>query len=250
MSAVENVGFQSNGIAYIKDLADLGQFVSKTAKEAEENGLKNISMFENPSRLSVSSTNQLKLLKGNLKYAAGLYLSIHYGYKLFLLDTQELLDYFSEEHGQTAQATSVQSIDRPDGTQTNRLTICYEKNARLKSTLDKVTREIDLDLSIAKAWDLTPWSFVVDWGLNLSDTFSELDSAYALANVHKIKYAIQTRTYRSRVHKPTGFAGSLYVERYTRIPTADVMFTGINLPQPGNPSNHWFEAGALFVANK
>ena len=264
MQAVDDVGFTSNGIAYMKDYTELGSSVVETAKSLERSGenseaaidslLKQINSI-NPSATDPSTKRALskmsELISSRLKDYAGLYLSIHYGYKLFVSDTKELLKALSDESASnTHQANAMEELEWEGGIQTNRITINYSPNAQLISDLDRILRELDLDISLNKAWDLTPWSFVVDWFSNLSGTLEEMDSTYAMQNIHRINYVIRTRKWVSDpITVYNGYRCNLYIERYTRIPDTNVLYRGINLPLPGNPSDHWFEGGALYVAN-
>lgn len=264
MQAVDDVGFTSNGIAYMKDYVELGDFVIQTASSLERSGdntSKQLdSMLNELSKINLKATdpdskrmfNMMQEFVGSrLRDYSALYLSIHYGYKLFVMDTKELFNSLSDESAsRTRQANAEEELEYKDGMQYNRITINYSPNAQLISDLDRLLRELDLDLSLQKGWDLTPWSFVVDWFKDLSATLEQMDSTYAMQNIHRINYVIKTRKWVSNpITVYNGYRCNLYIERYTRIPDTNVLYKGINLPLPGNPSDHWFEGGALYVAN-
>lgn len=125
---------------------------------------------------------------GKVKAFANAYLSVHYGYKLLLSDIQELISELNR-YLDMYRYTSVHAMRRMtiDGIEyTQNLQIFYELFGNHVSDWTKLARLLDLAPSLHSAWDSIPFSFVVDWVLNIGDLAMSIDNFYTLSQEHKV----------------------------------------------------------------
>lgn len=225
--------WQGNGVALVNDLRDCKSAAIKTAKSIRE------------------------LPKSKLRSAASLYLSFHYGWKLLFSDLNELYASLKRNLGDgfdhcTASATDTVGGNGWDISRLSTYQIFYNRFSGLFSELDKfaqLSQAADLNLSLRSAWDLTKYSFIVDWFVDLESVLSSLDSFYTLAyhcetiaggksiNCHGIftdtthgvlSYKYYLREYSGAIVTPTPPLA-------THSPTTAIR-------------NHWIEGGSLIVS--
>lgn len=164
--AYQNLGFADiNGIAFAKDVAETGRSMLSYAR-------------------TLSSLPSKKV-----KGAANLYLATHYGLKLFFSDLRELQQTLYESSLRRSSLSRCQSSEtrhRVSSTVDVRYQVFYDEYAQLESLLSQLLDMTDLVLSSENVWDMVPWSFVVDWFVNVGDTLTAIDNYLKLVRKHKV----------------------------------------------------------------
>jgi hypothetical protein len=107
-------------------------------------------------------------------------------------------------------------------------------------------------LSAGTIWDLIPFSFVVDWAVNLGDCFNRLDSRYFLSKVRQnscLKTTSSTNFVDGARLIP-GLSGTLTVSVFNRkvLPSLPNMPLRLEVTTPS--SDHFWEGAALLVQQR
>lgn len=154
-----------NGIAFIKDAGEMGQAFTSFAKTLR----------------SIPSSR--------IKAAAAAWLSVHYGFKLALLDTMTLkqeLQKQSLRNSRKSKCQSVTTFSRRNVQYTARYQVFYNEFDKLMETVDQLLRISDAVLTSENLWDMVPYSFVVDWFINVGDMLSAIDGWNSLIREHTV----------------------------------------------------------------
>lgn len=226
-----NPGFSSNGVAYANDLRELKTQAADTLQK-----LKSLSHLG-----GMPNNKKLKLM-------ANLFLSFHYGWKLFVADTGELL---------SSLALNFQKIRRSgynpatqDGSEI-RYSVCLAPFAKCKTEIDKLRHYFDLDLDVGNLWDLLPWSFVVDWFVGVGECAEQAANYVDLCQVHDVVYACKSISKQLDLDSSelgTG-TGSCVLRYYKRTYSKDLVHPTF-VANVNNGLDHWVEAGALLISNR
>lgn len=198
-------------------------------------------------------------------------LSWIYGLKLTFLDSQEALKGFTRRIPVLRDGTlTVHSRGGDYELLTNHglgsFTSYIKRDFNLKfyyNGIDEVVFEnirqmfvLDVFPTLENVWDLIPFSFVVDWFVNVGDTLATIDfNTYT--SVLKIKGVIRTTKITTNIP-----IGALIAPSTGGIVCGSVSFVDYHrrlesqLPRPSsrlglsNPLNHWAEGGLLFIKGK
>lgn len=138
--------------------------------------------------LSSTADDLASLSKSAGKALSSLYLSVHYGYKLLASDIRELEEEL-KRYMKMNPYTSVTAQDHNDiggWSVTRTLQIFYEVFGNLSSNVAKLSRLLDLAPSTHIAWDSIPYSFVVDWVLNIGDLCEYIDTYFSATQEHNV----------------------------------------------------------------
>lgn len=227
--------WQGNGVALINDLRDCKSQALKTAE----------------------SIRSLGASKHKLKAAASLYLSFHYGWKLLFSDLKELRDSLNKNLGDGfdhCTASRSATVDIPDWSCTCVQTyqVFINRWDGLFKKLDKfsqLSEAADLKLTLRSAWDLTKYSFVIDWFVDVGSVLNQIDSFYTLAYDVKtiaggksVKYSMTLKD-----HSVGNITASYYLREYS--PTIVQPIPSFETHSPTTSiRNHWIEGGSLIVS--
>lgn len=227
--------FQGNGIALTSDLVGL-----KAAAE---------------------STGALisKLIGGGaaISVIAKLFLAFHYGWKLLVSDLKSLnssMKKYSSLHKRYSKCSANSSWSEGNRKYTNYYHCYYIRDGQVTSYLDQIIEMFDLDLSLENIWDLVPYSFCVDWFINLSTLLESLDSYYAITQRHSI--ICSGRTIKSSAfYTPasagfSGWSGNVTLSYYQRRYTESIIYPSLLLDTTIQPLQHIVEGGALIVSKR
>lgn len=228
--AYQNLGmWDGNGLAYVEDLKNLRSLIKS------------------------SEQTILNLKRNPVKAFASLYLSIHYGYKLFIMDTKELLeallrlqDFMGVQmvtaRGDYGPAHAVYQVN-------------YLPLTNVLTDLGKLIQYFDLDITSENVWDMIPYSFVVDWFFGIGEVLTSLDNFFTLTRQCDVLCCSESISIRKDLPSlvlTSGFTGTLslkyYQRRYFRNPVIPSFLPPSNLSTL--LPNHWVEAGALFISNR
>lgn len=220
--------WSGNGIAYLRDIREV-------RKQLE--GLSDIvRMFGTAGKLT--------------KAIATAYLTWHYGAKLTISDTKKLItemNRYQRTHNASFRHFSSVAEDTYDGVHRE---FRYEAfvaphDSRVSSLLGFL-RDFDLLPTAENLWDLVPFSFVVDWFVNVGDILSALDLASELSQfeISYVGYSVKTR---EPVDPLPGLAGEVTMRTYRRWYRHKPMPPSIPSVSTPTSFDHWIEGSALVV---
>jgi hypothetical protein len=199
---------------------------------------------------------KLRNLK-KLKTHSGNYLGMQYGILPTISDLEEIVaalkkvaPYLDRNGWQSYTAVSTDSMSsgrvQYDLVQRIKLAIEAEDDGfkKLASAVDSA----GFALTLENVWDLIPYSFVLDWFLDIGEFLERCDSRMRLMR-QNIRYATmsskRTTSYRVEPTITFPYQGSISRVHYTRwtedhSPVPPLFFQNTN-----TVSNHWLEASAL-----
>ena len=181
-----------------------------------------------------------------LTAVANTYLGTHYGWELTVADTKELLKVFNSsisiKDWKLCQAAENGAI----------YTVYANRDEAITSVVKQILQKLDLALDMSIVWDLTPYSFVVDWILPIGDYLTQLDNYYTVQSEYKPVCVIQTVKNRARYRNSMLdiYDGDLYLESYIRLVSTSLILPSFEESfSPVGALSHSVEAGALLISN-
>lgn len=123
----------------------------------------------------------LGIRKLNPKAMADAYLSAYYGLRLTIADSKEIARaarwQLSKESQRVSRIRSRKRYTRSDNVGVSyNLTIYYQQSDSLLIKALNTLQSIDLFPSLKNVWDIIPFSFVLDWFVNIQDVLEEIDA--------------------------------------------------------------------------
>lgn len=226
-----NPGFSSNGIAFANDLRELKSQADDTLQKLR----------------SLSHLGRMPNFK-KLKLMADLFLSFHYGWKLFVADSKELLQSLAINFRRIRRSGFNPTTN--DGSEI-RYTVCLTPFAKCETELDKLRHYFDLDLDVGNLWDLLPWSFVVDWFVGVGECAEQAANYVDLCQVHDVIYACKSIVKQLDLDSSELSAGcGSCVLRYYKRTYSKELIKPTFVANVNNGLDHWVEAGALLISNR
>jgi hypothetical protein len=134
----------------------------------------------------------------SLKGLASAYLGIHFGIRLSMSDTKDMLEKLKELAEQVPSQVITASSSAPDIQYWYRCE--YELWGQLTSNLSKLMDFLDLTPSANTVWDFVPFSFIVDWFLDIGDVLGAIDGYVSLLQKHDIIKCWKTCKTRTSGH--------------------------------------------------
>jgi hypothetical protein len=227
--------WDSNGLAYGRDLSRITIAVRDLVKSAK-------------------SILRLRSPKAAAKQMADLFLSFRYGWSLTCKDTLSLLEMDYERaypHGRCKRSSSF-TYFRDGVTITARMAIYCRPYSNCISELAGFLQMIDLEITAENIWDLIPYSFVVDWVVNVGglldrlDILSKLDSFDIFLTGRSLKAS--TSLAADKIWQLSSCAGTVLARYYKRDYTSDVFPPSLASSRLFNQNySHWLEGSALAV---
>jgi hypothetical protein len=201
--------------------------------------------------------------KQHLKELSNDFLTVKYGILPTISDLQELLGTFKRiQPHLDRNGNSTYSASR-DATGTNG-DILFDLKQRVKLAIGNEDNGFDAIASGLERfgllpnaeviWDLIPYSFVLDWFINIGDFLERVDTRERLTRLN-ISYATSSRKeIRSKNYSSTSsfpYSGTAQLVQYQR-------WVSDQCPVPSllsdystsNPLNHWLEGSALIIQRK
>lgn len=256
-----------NGLAYLKDALGLFKFCGQLSTNAG-------SLAKNFSKLTTCRDVATALSHGKsaLKDAASLYLANHYGTKLTIQDTAEIADAIEDlcpDRRETqrigdSEAYAYDEYDYPAYRPHTTSVVAFRRKftadircldwdtAWLQDKMRILKRglsETDLLPSWSNAWDMVPWSFVIDWFLPIGEGLEHLERIQHQRTLDLVQCFCSTTGQWTVSFAPTsGLEGKLRFRCYKRsclnlfpTPPIEPRYKGSNL------GKHVPEGAALFV---
>lgn len=120
-------------------------------------------------------------------------------------------------------------------------------------SLDMLVNDMNIRLSATNMWDLIPFSFVVDWFINIGDICANIDYSADLVNLKLKDYVRSSKCFGDLVdtaflNTEFNLFGSLYLESYTRGPSNFLPHAPIGLGAPTFINHTW--EGFLILLSK
>lgn len=206
---------------------------------------------------------KLKNLK-KVKTHASNYLGMKYGILPTISDLESIFNAFKanryyDQHG----LTRVSAYDKVDSSisllgqqvpiyHTRRIHLAInEMDTGLDSLVEKA-RNIGVFPSLGNIWDLVPFSFVIDWFVDVGSVLERIDTHHRLFNLD-IPYVIKSDKIETSVlivDPKVGAGANLSISRYNRQVTTEVPQPRIfgDVVKPPTVQNHWIEGSALILS--
>lgn len=202
------------------------------------------------------------LLKGKItpKTLASLYLTDRYGVRLTMADTKSIIAAASRELHATMKDYSwvrsqlTESMLAPQGRFAGLGAIAVYHYKVYYSPYDhwlidslKTLMDIDLFPTLTNAWDFVPFSFVLDWFVDIGSLFEKIDTrTYAstlwvrgtLSSIKRTVGGIPAALLPISVNSVTGLAGVWSCTSYTRTRSRTLILPRLILDQPREFSNY------------
>lgn len=225
--------FKSNGIAYAKDLSDL--------KQSAQSTLSLLTSLGRGGRLA--------------KKAANLFLSFYYGWRLMIKDSEELVNAYQKVaslRSNRCRCTSQRSWESRGASYTATLQ-CYYRRYASASKLDQFILDNDLTLTPENIWDLVPFSFVVDWFINIGNVLEDASNYYNFTQKHEVictGRSIKAVKNTSARCLSSRYAGTVAISYYRRKYTNGPVSPTFHFSNSVNPLDHAIEGTALIVSRR
>lgn len=232
-----------NSIAFIRDITKLGDVLSTFAGAAS------------------------KLTAKGLSAA---YLAYHYGLRLFISDSKDVVSSLRDQSNKgwtktwsvvrARSASSFSCIHPSINGGTVKVESCYKirysQVTDIYTSLLKFLDDWDLAFNAGNVWDLIPFSFVVDWFINIGEMLEADDNRRYL---HRLPVLGTVRSRKCEFppfdnllfSKLLGLnfhvAGNYHFVRYERILSSSVIYPRVGMNTEWSIGNHVVEAIALLV---
>lgn len=244
------------------DIEDFGTMAARAVSKMDKtssNMLEFISELRKPAKL-IPKLKNLKKLKGWSEE----YLRTQYGILPTISDLQNIIGmfrgakpYFDKNGFSTYHAGRSYSLSKNGRSYAHSRQIKVATQSEENGVLALINRidEFGFLPDAANLWDLVPFSFVLDWFVDVGSVLETLDMNSRIARLNIPYVTMSDKSEISVVLKPSpqnSYTGTLEVVSYQRwttgrCPTPPLLLESdiATLPQ-----NHWLEASALIVALK
>lgn len=235
--AYQDLGMSDvNGIAFLSELLSMGEEVRSFART-------------------------LKSIPSNrVKAAASAWLAVHYGFKLTLLDIGKLKETLALQAARDTRKSRIRASKQfsVDGVSyVARYQVFYNVFGQVDDLLDQLLQLSDATLTSENLWDMVPFSFVIDWFVQLGDVLQSLDNYANLSQIHQVIAAGKSILGRRQaLQSMLGLSGradiicdvqlSGYFRRYSSYLERPTLLPNVTL----TPFNHLAEGAALVVSRK
>lgn len=184
--------------------------------------------------------------------AASLFLSYHYGWKLTLQDTIDMIDALEEDP--SAKRTRLcAAVRQVNGDEIFRYTVYSDTTSAPRKLLYDLQDKLDACLTLENVWDMVPFSFVADWILPIGEKLNAIDHflhlSYSYENCFCCRTWLKSHAVDVSTYLPMFFSGSLTETLYTRQYGDLLKPSLISSITPENPLSHLVEGSALIVSN-
>lgn len=204
------------------------------------------------------STNKRALRK--LKDVSGEYLRLQFGILPTASDLQQIVDAFTawkpyfDSNGfstVTAYHTRTASYGNCNRTITQRIKLAIDKEDQGLQRLFQQLENIGSLPTFENVWDLIPYSFLVDWFIDVGGYLQRVDTR---RRIHRLNIRYVTMSHRdvttqnfSELSLESPFTGELSLVRYRRWSDDHCPVPPVSLQIPTTPFNHWLEGTALII---
>lgn len=200
-----------------------------------------------------------------VKAAASAWLAVHYGFKLTILDALELRETLKKFSSRRENLTKCQASTTLTGvTQIEfdyRYQVFYDQFAKLESMLEQLLSISDAFITLENSWDMVPWSFVIDWFVQVGDWLQSLDNYANLVQKHDVictgrsvravydALPSQIGIYPDEVGEDAGM-GMVTLKFYKRVYSPNLIKPSLLPSATVNLFDHMIEVAALYISIK
>lgn len=237
-----------------KNYGDLAQ---DAAEKVDRNNV-NMIAFLRDLRHPTEMIPKLKKLK-SLKGLAGNYLSVEYGILPTISDLENIVaaikkrkPYLDKNGFSTYSAGYTKSISDGDFTHTleQHLKLAIENEDNELQMLTEAVDSWGFLPTFTNVWDLVPYSFVLDWFVDVGGLLERVDTRLKLLQ-YNIRYVTMSRktvsTKRLRGSVISPYIGTVQVVDYHRWVSDQCPLPPLSLNLTFRDFNHWLESGALLL---
>lgn len=235
---------------------DLAMQASEKMIHNETNMLEFFSGLRNPTQLipKLKNLSKLKTLSEN-------FLTVEYGLLPLVSDLKEIWEsakriapYLDKNGFQTLSAKS--SSTQSEGNKTfmleQHIKLAVDKEDNLFHELIQQAEGMGYLPTFENLWDLVPWSFVIDWFVNVGNFLERVDTRLRLVRLN-IRYT--TMSYKETTQICVGgtgipYTGSVGLVTYHRWSADHCPLPPLSLQSKPDVSRHWLEAGALILSRR
>lgn len=257
MSSLDSLPTLSRQYPDVKTPGELGQEAVETLDANSVNMIAFIKDIRRPWELIPKLKNLSKI-----KTHASNYLGYEYGILPTISDLKEIYEavtknhtpYFSREGYRVLTAGSSNSVSDSYGTitRTTRCKIAVRSGDSSFDSIGDSLHNIGVFPTFENVWDLVPYSFVLDWFLNVGDMLAEVDYRGRTARMDIVYSTTSTKTVFDFVIPlhlhDLGVDGTIRLTWYERNVSPTPPKTPLNFEGSNELPSHWLEAGALIVA--
>lgn len=236
---------------------DYGELAMEAVQTVDANNV-NMFAFLRDIRHPLEMIPKLKNL-ASIKDLSGDYLAIKYGVLPTISDLKEIFEAFKKALPYRDRfGYSLYTAHHHDEVSTNLMSVALDQRIKIAiadedseflSLLDRLS-DIGFDPTLVNVWDLIPYSFVLDWFIDVGGLLERIDTRLRILRLD-IRYATMSRKYRRSQDFPTSpelpFVGPVDLVRYTRWTQDQCPVPALSASSTGNPLNHWLEGGALIA---
>jgi hypothetical protein len=193
-----------------------------------------------------------------LKSISGDYLSLQYGLLPTVSDIKEIFGAFTKvapyvDRNGFSTYSAVHSESGSEGRilleRTQRIKIAIDNEDSIMQKLANQIESVGMALTLENMWDLIPYSFVIDWFVDVGALLERADTRQRLTRLN-IRYATLSDSTVSSLSISKGdtylpITGTLKVVNYHRWTLDQCPLPPLSLAVKPSPQSHWLEAGAL-----
>jgi hypothetical protein len=192
-----------------------------------------------------------------LKTHSGNFLAVNYGILPTISDIQEIIGAFKkalpyiDKHGyRTYNAVHQDSKELGDLSHSleQRIKIAIENEDSDFNALAQKVESAGFALTLENVWDLIPYSFVIDWFVDIGGFLERCDARMRLMRQKVIYSTMSSKHTLTRKLIPTSLypiSGTVSLVRYQRWTIDHSPVPPLSPSSKITVSNHWLEAGAL-----
>lgn len=259
------LGFLPEYFIYPEELSHYGDLANSAVGGLDAVQMNMISFLRELPEISslipkLQNLKKLRNIRNAIKDTSDVYLTGKYGWMPTISDLQEIwhamtkYTAITDRNGfRTTSARSISSIntshdEKIEATQCIKLAIATEDSLFL--SLLEGLEFIGLFPSLNNLWDLVPYSFVLDWFIDLGDLLERVDTRLRLLRLD-IKYVTMSlKVVRSKhlvIDDVLPLIGDAHWVHYRRWTTNHCPVPPLSLQTTALPTNHWLEGSALLV---
>jgi hypothetical protein len=195
----------------------------------------------------------------DLKGHAGNYLAVNYGILPTISDLQEIIGAFKSVQPYidgngfktyNAFRTSSSASGDYSSSVEQRIKIAIDEEDSDLSRLAAKVDSMGFALTLENVWDLIPYSFVIDWFIDIGGFLERADSRMRLMRLN-IRYATMsrklTRSKKLSASQLYPISGTINMVQYSRWTTSHCPEPPLFFRNTNSVSNHWLESSALIL---
>lgn len=239
---------------YNVNYGDLAMQASEKVNAININMIAFLRDFRHPTEMIPKLANLRKL-----KSYSNDYLTVKYGILPTISDIQKIIGsckkiapYLDRNGFSTYNASSSKSaqIDNVHFETTQRIKLAIGNEDFGLASLIQRLESFGVLPTFENLWDLVPYSFVIDWLLDVGSLLQRVDTRLRLLRL-PIYYTTMSQKSRNTVNLTASqqypYTGQVYWEQYQRWVSDQCPVPPLSLQPTSQGFSHWLEAGALLI---